>query len=429
MHSRLITIRIQRLSKRVICSDSYSYWMEDILMQPVFQMSLLLFMALAGYLVASRINQSAVIGLIFVGIVVGPSVLGLITYTDFVSALATLGAVILLFVIGLECKFKEIMAPRNGLIAAIGVIIPWIGGYWLSLAFGFDTSGAIFIGTALTATSIAITANVLQEMGKLQTDAAKAIIGAAVIDDVLSLLALSVSSEIVGGIFSPAGIAIVVAKSVLFIILAGAFGIYFVSRYINRLDKSRFARKYPEFLFIFAMMMAFFYAMMAELTGLSAIVGAFIAGVSFEGVQLVHCRNIKEGAEYLKIIFASIFFVSLGVLADFRAVTPDIVLFLVALTIVAIITKVIGCGLPAKLSGLSSKDSLIVGFGMVPRGEVAMIVALIGLQQGIIDQGLYVALVLMSLLPTVITPIIYRNWFFKGELGTPGTEETYPCKE
>ncbi len=392
-------------------------------MQPVFQMSLLLFVALAGYLVASRINQSAVIGLILVGIVVGPSLLGLITYTDFVAGLANLGAVILLFVIGLEFKIQDIVGIRNGVIAAVGVIVPWIGGYGISIAFGFDTSSAIFIGTALTATSIAITANVLREMGKLQTDAAKAIIGAAVIDDVLSLLALSVSSDVVEGVFSPQGIAFVIIKAIAFIVLAGAFGIFIVSRYIERLDRSRFARKFPEFIFIFAMMMAFFYAMMAELTGLSAIVGAFIAGVSFEGVRLMHCRDIKEGAEYLQIIFASIFYVSLGVLADFSQLTPGIVIF-----IVAIFTKVVGCGIPAKLMGMSTKDSLIVGFGMAPRGEVAMIVALIGLQQGIIDQNLYVALVLMSLVTTIITPIIYRNWLYKGAVVTTDTEDTYPCK-
>jgi Kef-type K+ transport system membrane component KefB len=402
--------------------------MENILMQPVFQMSLLLFVALAGYLVASRINQSAVIGLILVGIVVGPSVLGLITYSDFVAGLANLGAVILLFVIGLEFKIQDIVGIRNGVIAAVGVIIPWIGGYGLSIAFGMSTSSAIFIGTALTATSIAITANVLREMGKLQTKAAMAIIGAAVIDDVLSLLALSVSSEVVEGVFSPQGIILVVLKSIAFIVLAGAFGIFVVSRYMEHFDKSRFARKYPEFLFIFAMMMAFFYAMMAELTGLSAIVGAFIAGVSFEGVRLKHCRDIKEGAEYLQIIFASIFFVSLGVLADFRQLTPGIVIFLAVLILVAIVTKLVGCGLPAKLMGMSTKDSLIVGFGMAPRGEVAMIVALIGLQQGIIDQNIYVALVLMSLVTTIITPIIYRNWLYRGESVVLYTEDTNPCK-
>jgi Kef-type K+ transport system membrane component KefB len=396
--------------------------MESILTQPVFQMSLLLFVALAGYLIASRINQSAVIGLILVGILVGPSALGLVTYTNFISALANLGAVILLFVIGLEFKMEEIVAPRNGIIAAVGVVIPWIGGYWLSVAFGFSTSSAIFIGTALTATSIAITANVLREIGKLQTKAAKAIIGAAVIDDVLSLIALSISTGIVDGEFSLTGIGITLLKSVAFLVIAALFGIHVVSRFLQRLDSTGFAKKFPEFLFIFAMMMAFFYALMAELTGLSAIVGAFIAGVSFEGVRCRHSHDLKEGAEYLQIIFASIFFVSLGIIADFRALTSEIVLFVIALTVVAIVTKVVGCGLPAKAAGLTSKDSLIVGFGMVPRGEVAMIVALIGLDSGIISQGIYVALILMSLLTTVLTPIVYQNWLFRKEPGKAAGE-------
>jgi len=387
--------------------------MESLITSPEFQMSLLLFVALGGYLIASRINQSAVIGLILVGLLVGPSVLGWITYTDFVRGLAHLGAVILLFVIGLEFNVKEILSVRNGVIAGVGVIIPWLGGYWISLIFGFNTASAIFIGTALTATSIAITANVLKEMGKLQSDAAKAIIGAAVIDDVLSLLALAISTDVVSGSLSAAGIALVAAKAVAFIAVGGAFGIFVVSRYIERLDATGFCKKFPEFIFIFAMMVAFFYAMCAEAVGMSAIVGAFIAGVSFERIELSHSRNFKEGAEYLQIIFASIFFVSLGILADIHTVTPEIALFLVVLTLVAIITKVIGCGLPASMMGLCRKDALIVGFGMAPRGEVAMIVALIGLESGAIDQGVYVVLVLMSLLTTIVTPIVYRNWFFK----------------
>ncbi|NLD57081.1 MAG: cation:proton antiporter, partial [Methanomicrobiales archaeon] len=118
------------------------------------------------------------------------------------------------------------------------------------------------------------------------------------------------------------------------------------------------------------------------------------------------------------IIFASIFFVSLGIIADLHAIDESILLFLVALTIVAIVTKVVGCGIPAKLGGLCTKDSLIVGFGMAPRGEVAMIVALIGLERGIIGQGIYVSLVMMSLLTTIITPIVYRNWFYRGEYCT-----------
>lgn len=389
--------------------------MESLVSLPEFQMSLLLFIALAGYLVASRINQSAVIGLILVGVLVGPSVFGLITYTDFVSGLAHLGAVILLFVIGFEFSLRDIIAPRNWAIATFGVVVPWVGGYGLAALSGYDQSSAIFIGTALTATSIAITANVLRELGKLQTEAAKAIIGAAVIDDILALMVLAISTDIVHGSFSYAGIALITLKAVAFIVIGAAFGLLVVAKYLVRLDKTRFARKYPEFIFIFAMMLAFLYAMGAEAVGLSAIVGAFIAGVSFKDVELHQSMSLKEGAEYLQIIFASIFFVSLGILADLHAFTPEILVFLVFLTAIAILTKVIGCGIPARLGGLCTRDSLIVGFGMAPRGEVAMIVALIGLESGIIGQGVYVALVLMSLLTTIITPIIYRNWFYRNE--------------
>jgi Kef-type K+ transport system membrane component KefB len=389
--------------------------MESLFTLPEFQMSLLLFVALAGYLVASRINQSAVIGLILVGLIVGPSVLGLITYTDFVRTIAHLGAVILLFVIGFEFNLKDIVQPRNFAIASIGVIVPWVGGWGLAVLFGFDSASAIFVGTACTATSIAITANVLKELGKLQTEAAKAIIGAAVIDDVLALIALAISADVVSGSFSYLGIAIVTVKAIVFIVIAAAFGLLVVSKYLAKLDTTPFVQKYPEFIFIFAMMLAFLYAMCAEAVGLSAIVGAFIAGVSFKDVKLHQSHSLKEGAEYLQIIFASIFFVSLGIIADLHAVTPEILLFLLVLTLVAIVTKVIGCGIPARLGGLCTKDALIVGFGMSPRGEVAMIVALIGLERGIIGQGVYVTLVIMSLLTTIITPIVYRNWFYKGE--------------
>jgi Kef-type K+ transport system membrane component KefB len=259
--------------------------MDALLASPEFQMSLLLFLALAGYLVASRINQSAVIGLILVGLFVGPSFLGLITYTDFVRSIAQLGAVILLFVIGFEFNLREIAQLRNFTIAFIGVIIPWIGGWWVSLAFGFDSASAFFIGTALTATSIAITANVLKELDKLQTEAAKAIIGAAVIDDVLALLALAISTDIVTGSFSYLGIVITTVKAITFIAIGIVFGVLVVSKFLLRLDKTAFVRKYPEFIFIFAMMLAFLYAIGAELVGLSAIVGAFIAGVSFESID------------------------------------------------------------------------------------------------------------------------------------------------
>ena len=396
--------------------------MEGIIATPEFQVSLLLFAALGGYLLASRINQSAVVGIILVGLLIGPSVLGLVSYNEFVRGLAHLGAVVLLFVIGFEFKLQDILKPSYALIALVGVIVPWVGGYATALWAGMDFSSGLFIGTALTATSIAITANVLQELDKLQTGPARAIIGAAVIDDVLSLVALAITGDVVAGAFSPAVVFFILLKVAIFLVVAGAFGIFIVSRFLVRLDQTSFVAKYPEFIFIFAMMFAFLYAMIAELVGLSAIVGAFIAGISFERLSLRKSLDVKEGAEFLKIIFAAIFFVSLGVVADIKAITPEIVPFLVILTIVAIVTKVVGCALPARAAGMCTKDSLIIGFGMAPRGEVAMIVALIGLEQGYIGQEVFVIIILMSLITTLITPIVYRNWFYKEEYCKPETE-------
>ena len=389
--------------------------LEELTSTIEFQMSLLLFVALAGYLLASKINQSAVIGEILVGLLIGPSLLGWITYTDFVKSIAHLGAVILLFVIGLEFKLKDIFNLKYLIIALVGVIVPWIGGFYIAKLFGYEFGSAVFVGTALTATSIAITANVLREMGKLQTDAAKAIIGAAVIDDVLSLLALSLSEQIVSGTISLASISLVFINALAFLVIGSYIGHKFLSRLVAKVDNTNIAKKFPEFVFIFAMMIAFLYAMVAELIQLSAIVGSFIAGVSLSSVVLRHSKDYKEGAEYLHIIFASIFFVSLGILADFHALTLNVVWFLIALTIVAVLTKVIGCYIPAKLQGMSHKDASVVGWGMSPRGEVAMIVALIGLNSGLIKQDIYVSLVLMSLLTTIITPIVLRNWIYKKE--------------
>jgi Kef-type K+ transport system membrane component KefB len=376
-------------------------------------MSLLMFVALAGYLIAYRINQSAVVGIILAGILVGPSWLGLVTYTDFVSTLAHLGAVVLLFTIGLEFNIRDILKIRYFFIALVGIIVPALGGYFLARLFEYDFNASIFIGTALTATSIAITANVLQEMGKLQTETAKAIIGAAVIDDVLALLALSVSEGVVSGELSTVSVLVTAAKAIAFIVIGIVIGRLLLSRLLVRIDRTKIAHKYPESIFIFAIMVAFFYAMAADFAGLSAIVGSFLAGASFAGVKLTRGQIFKEGAEHLQIIFASVFFVSLGVIMDLHYLSLNLVWFVLALSAVALATKLVGCGAPALMQRMSLRDSLIVGMGMVPRGEVAMIVALIGLGQNLVDQGTYSALILMSLLTTIIPPLVLRNWLFK----------------
>ena len=207
--------------------------------------------------------------------------------------------------------------------------------------------------------------------------------------------------------------------AVIFLAVGLYVGNKYLSRLVERIDRAKIARKFPEFVFIFAMMIAFLYAMLAELIGLSGIVGSFIAGVALESVIVKHGKDYREGAEYLYIIFASIFFVSLGILADINALTLNVVWFLVALTVVAVLTKVVGCYIPARLQGMSHRNASVVGFGMSPRGEVAMIVALIGLNAGLIKQDIYVSLVLMSLLTTIITPFVLRNWLYRQRIQRP----------
>ncbi|NLO78027.1 MAG: cation:proton antiporter [Methanomicrobiales archaeon] len=391
--------------------------MSSGIMPPVeLQMTLLLFFALAGYLLASRINQSAVVGEILLGLIVGPSVLGLITYTEFVQAIAGMGAVILMFVIGFDFKIKDLANVKYGIIAVVGIIVPWLGGYGISIAFGFAQHSALFIGTALTATSIAITANVLKEMCILDSESAKAIIGTAVIDDILSLLLLSITADVAFGTFSIEGLAFIIIKQVGFLIILALIGLFVVSKMIVKMDQSPIAKNYPEFVFIFAVMIAFLFAAMSEYIGISGIIGAFIAGVSFNGIDLVHSRNIAEGGEYLYVIFASIFFVSLGILVDLTVLTVPVLIFIAAITAIAILTKVVGCAIPARIMGYSKRDSLAIGFGMSPRGEVAMIVALLGLNLSLIGQDIYASIIVMSILTTVITPIAFRNWLFKEEV-------------
>tara|TARA_R110002124_G_scaffold233406_1_gene398752 strand:+ start:127840 stop:129021 length:1182 start_codon:yes stop_codon:yes gene_type:complete len=378
-----------------------------------FQMSLLLFMALGGYLLSNILKQPAVVGVILAGVLIGPTALNLIHYSEFVASIAHIGAVVLLFVIGLEFKVKEITKPSYFLIALGGIVLPWIGGFWIAQAFGFEFGKAIIISVALTATSIAITADTLREMGKLKSEAAQAIIGAAIIDDILALLALAIAEQLAGGGIEVPVLLLFSAKAMVFIAIGGFVGLRVLTPLIHKIDKSDISNKYPDFIFILVMMVAFLYAMAAEAMSLSAIVGAFIAGVSLEHVHTTRSKDFRTGAEYIRIIFGAVFFVSLGVLADFSTFTWEAAKFALALTAVAIATKVIGCGLLAKLSGLSTRDSFGVGVGMSPRGEVAMTIALLAFTSGIIEQSAFVALIVMSLLTTMIAPLLLKNVVYK----------------
>jgi Kef-type K+ transport system membrane component KefB len=373
------------------------------------QISIVLLFALAGYIVSSTITQSRVTVLILIGILIGPSLLSVIKYTDAIKMLAHLGAIILLFSVGLEFRTKEVYKLKYLFIASFGIIFPWAAGYVLGYLFHYGFREAMFIGVALTATSIAITAAVLQEMKRLNTPAAKAIIGAAVIDDVLGLLALSITIQSVReGNAAISKILTMAIKSSVFL-AAGILAAPHIKRVFLRLDETRAAKGYPHFLFIASIMFCFLYAALAEIVGLSAIVGAFLSGAALEGVRSKTSKDLKEGAEYLQVIFGAIFFISLGILANMRELTFSVLPFLGALVALAILTKVIGCGIASKLAGFGKTESVVIGFGMSPRGEVAMIVALIGLTSNIISQDIYVSIVLMSLVTTILTPLVIRN--------------------
>jgi Kef-type K+ transport system membrane component KefB len=375
-----------------------------------FQMSLLLFAALAGHLLAIGLRQPAVVGEILMGLVLGPTVLGWITYTDFIAGISQLGAIALLFVVGLEFKLKEILTTVNTLIALMGVIVSCIAGYSLASVFGFDSQRALLIGVALAATSIAITADVLRELGKLHTATAKVIIGAAVLGNVIALLALSYARQAALGDISLLQGSILAAKGLLFFAVAAILGQLVLARGIKYLDETKIASRYPQFLFIFAILVAFAYAMAAERAGLSVILGAFIAGISLEGIELHISRRFTEGADYLRILFGAVFFVSLGVLADLRAFTLDQLLFMLALSMVAVFSKLIGCGLPALWLGKRFNEAVVIGMGMVPRGEVAMVIALFALNDGLVQQTAYTAVILMSLLTMIVAPVIMKRW-------------------
>jgi Kef-type K+ transport system membrane component KefB len=374
------------------------------------QISLVLLFALAGYLLSSRINQSAVVGIIIIGILIGPSVFSVVKYSDAIKMLAHLGAIILLFAIGLEFRIREVYRVRYMLIALVGIVLPWGAGYLLGYLFGYGFNRSMFVGVALAATSIAITAKVLQEMKKLDTPAAKAVISAAVIDDVLGLLALSIAIQSTKGNTDIAIVEILgIAIKAMAFLFAGIFAAPFIKKLFIKMDEKEFAKKFPDFLFITAIMFCFLYAFVAEIIGLSAIVGAFLSGAALEGVKFKNSKDLKEGAEYMHVIFGAIFFISLGILANLRELTFNILPFFVALLSVAILTKVIGCGVASRLVGFSKTESLVIGFGMSPRGEVAMIVALIGLTSNIVGQDIYVSIVLMSLMTTILTPLVIKN--------------------
>jgi len=391
----------------------------DTLLQDVwFELTFLLAVSLIAGFVFTRFGQPKVIGYIVVGVIIGPSVLGIIQLSDTgtsglpesIAMLAELGAIVLLLMIGLECDIKEIYTRRSIMIAIGGVIVPWVCGFGVAHLMGYGTE-AVFIGATLVATSVAVTASVISELGLIGTPVAYAIVGAAVVDDVMGMVVLGISKGMITGSLDPVGLVLLVVGAVLFVVLGAWIGSRFLTRLVFDVQVEGFRRKLPMSGFILMLAFAFLYAFIAETIQISAIVGAFVAGVAFSGSALRD--GFRKGMMYLEALFVPLFFVSLGAVVYFTDMWNSI-LFAVVLLAVAFVTKVFGCGVAARLSGMNRWDSLAVGFGMTPRLEIAMIIAYYGLSNAIIGFDVYSVVVFMGLLTAVFSPPMLKWALRKG---------------
>lgn len=356
--------------------------------------------------IAERLRLPAVVGEISAGIVVGPAVLGLIPTaaeapeaTSALGAMSELGAIVLLFTVGLETRIGDLrrVGPTAMGVAAGGIVLPMLFGAGLMTLLGRDTGESLFVGTALVATSIGVTARVLRDRGKLATREASIILAAAVVDDVIGLLILAVVSGISRGEFSWSQTALVFVLAFAFILIFPTVGRATLRRTFPFLVRLRAT----DPILAVAIAMLLWLAASADLIGLAPIVGAFVAGVMLSEIGEQH--DLERNMHTLAVFLVPFFFVHVGSLVDPAALGGGSNLLLVVVVIfLAILGKLIGCGLPALRLGFRSAS--IVGVGMVPRGEVGIIVASLGLGLGVIGPDLYGVVVLMSLFTTLVAP-------------------------
>ena len=358
---------------------------------------------------AELIKIPAVLGEIIAGIIIGPSALGLIDpiknldVANMVLLLGEIGVILLLFQVGLEMDLGEMAKVGKPalLVAIIGVVVPFSAGFGVACAFGESGKISLFIGAALTATSVGITARVLGDLRALALRESRIVLGAAVADDVLGLIILTVVVKVVTeGSISASVVFETIGLALGFLVITGLLAIYVIPKAFTRID--RVAKSSTTIVAVsFALMLAL--SLLANQAKLAFIIGAFMAGLAV-GRSQQHER-IAEGLNPLGHIFIPVFFASIGINADLDAMfQPSVLALATVLTVVAIIGKLIaGFGI-----GRSPGDKLLIGIGMIPRGEVGLIFASIGLSKGILDDELYGALLLMVLVTTLITPPLLR---------------------
>lgn len=364
-------------------------------------------------ILAARLRAPQVVGEIIAGLLIGPSVLGLVKQTDFLSQLAEIGVVLLMFFAGLETNLKDLIktGPKAFLIACAGVLVPLIGGFLLYSGFyGFSSVGtdafytAVFMGVIMTATSVSITVATLQEIGHLKDTVGTTILSAAIIDDVIGIIVLT----FVVGFKNPGSSPFrVIGSTVLFFAVALVIGMigYRVFQYLDK--KYPHTRRIP----IFGLVLCFALAYAAEkYFGIADITGAYVAGIILCSIQdsAYIARKIDISAY---MIFGPVFFASIGIKTSIGAMDGMLLLFSIGFVLVALITKIIGCGCMGRLLGFQGKDSLKIGVGMMTRGEVALIVAQKGLAVGMIDASYFTAVILLILISSVATPIVLKTLY------------------
>lgn len=358
-------------------------------------------------LLTRRIEMPQVVGALLAGLILGPACLDLLHETDFLTQVSEIGVIILMYSAGLETDISELKKSGKAsfVIAVLGVIIPLLGGYAVGYFFNSDPSALmenIFIGVILTATSVSITVETLKEMGKLSTTSGNAILGAALIDDVLGIIALTIATSMAS---DDVNIALVLFKIAAFFGLSVILGIVLhnvVEKWTGKYDKD--LRRFPILAFAFCLGYAF---IAEEYFGVADITGAFIAGLIIANTS--HSGYIAHRTESLGyMFFTPVFFASIGLKAIIPELTPYVISFGCVITIVAILSKVIGCGIGAKVCGMPNKTSLRVGVGMISRGEVALIIASKGISMGILSNAVFTPIIIMVIITTIITPILLK---------------------
>lgn len=365
---------------------------------------------------AKKLKAPQVVGEIIAGLLIGPSILGIVEQSDILAAMAEIGVVLLMFGAGLETNFKELLktGPKALLIAIVGVFVPLVGGTLLYGGFyGFGEIGseqfyrAVFIGTIMTATSVGITVQTLKELGRLKGEIGTLIVSAAIIDDVIGIIVLT----FVIGMKNPDSQPLDVVKNTglffLFCILAGII-CYYIFKYIDKRHPHQ--RRIPILGLALCMIMAY---CAEHFFGIADITGAYVAGLI-----LCNLRDSEYIAEKMDIssymMFGPVFFASIGLKTEFSGFTPELLVFSLLFVAVALLTKIIGCGLVAKIFRYNMKDSLKVGIGMMTRGEVALIVAQKGLSVGLLDSVYFTSVILLIIVSSILTPILMKL-LFRGE--------------